>query len=69
MGRASLLQVSRERIQALSDSAPPAPEQPQSRTDLATLCVDAAKATIELIRNTTCFAASRSQTITLQPQH
>jgi hypothetical protein len=49
MGRASLLQVSRERIQALSDSAPPAPEQPQSRTDLATLCVDAAKATIELI--------------------
>lgn len=49
MGRASLLQVSRERIQALSDSATPAPEQPQSRTDLATLCVDAAKATIELI--------------------
>jgi hypothetical protein len=49
MGRASLLQISRERIQALSDSAPPIPDQPQSRVDLATLCVDAAKATIELI--------------------
>jgi hypothetical protein len=49
MGRASLLQVSRERIQALSNSASPIPDQPQSRVDLATLCVDAAKATIELI--------------------
>jgi hypothetical protein len=49
MGRASLLQVSRERIQALSHSAPPTPEQPQRRMELATLCVDAAKATIELI--------------------
>jgi hypothetical protein len=49
MGRASLLQISRERIQALSSSAPPTPEQPQNRIDLATLCVDAAKATIELI--------------------
>ena len=49
MGRASLLQISRERIQAFSNSAPPTPDQPQSRMDLATLCVDAAKATIELI--------------------
>lgn len=49
MGRASLLQMSRERIQAASNSASPIPDQLQSRTDLATLCVDAAKATIELV--------------------
>ena len=49
MGRASLLQILRERIQAFSNSAPPISDQPQSRMDLATLCVDAAKATIELI--------------------
>jgi hypothetical protein len=50
MGRASLLQISRERIQALSNSVPPIPaDQPGSRINLATLCVDAAKATIELI--------------------
>lgn len=49
MGRASLLQILRERIQAVSNSASPIPDQVQSRIDLATLCVDAAKATIELI--------------------
>lgn len=49
MGRASLLQLSRERIQALSKSTMPTPDQSQSRQDLATLCVDAAKATIQLV--------------------
>ncbi|CZT49582.1 uncharacterized protein RSE6_10452 [Rhynchosporium secalis] len=49
IGRASLLQISRERIQALSNPAPPIANQPRTRTDLANLCVDAAKATIELI--------------------
>jgi len=49
MGRASLLQLSRERIQALSKSTPPIQDQSQSRKDLANLCVDAAKATIQLV--------------------
>ncbi|KAI0578668.1 Fungal-trans domain-containing protein [Pyrenophora tritici-repentis] len=49
MGCASLLQISRERIQALLSSAPSSPDQPHGRMDLVIVCVDAAKATIELI--------------------
>jgi len=49
MGRASLLQTSRQRIQALSKAATSVPNQPQIRSELTNLCVDAAKATIELI--------------------
>lgn len=45
----SLLQISRERIHAMSTTEPPMPDRLQSRTDLATVCVDAAKATIELV--------------------
>ena len=49
MGRASLLQLLRERIQAALGKSDMKETQPESRRDLTNLCVDAAKATIQLI--------------------
>jgi hypothetical protein len=49
MGRASLLQLSRDRPQAPTASPLPNDEQSKMRLELSCLCVDAAKATIQLI--------------------
>ena len=49
MGRASLLQLLRERINTQSTSPTEDMTQSQSRQELANLCIDAAKATIQLV--------------------